>query len=150
MTSLSPRIAESTAPELLRADPRARRTALVAVGLVAVAGAAAIQWLLPRLATLASTGTISRKSICIGFLVFLVAFVVPVVLAGIQNVRRGRDAVRTEQFPSPNTRVLVDTRVARGRSAVTLGRVQQVLGALLVIAALALLGVATFGIYTLW
>jgi hypothetical protein len=150
MTSVSPRSGESTVPELLRADPRARRTALIAAGLVAVACAAAIQWLLPRLAILASTGTISRKSICIGFLVFLVAFVVPVVLAGIQNVRRGRDAVQSGQFPSPNTRVLVDTRITRGTSAVTLGRVQQVLGTVLVIAGLALFGLATFGIYALW
>lgn len=150
MTSITPRIGESPAPELLRADPRARRNALVAVGLVVAICAGAIQWLLPRLSALASTGTISKKSICIGFLIFLVVFVVPVVLAGIQNVRRGRDAVQSGQFPSPNTKVLIDTRVTRGAPAVTLGRVQQVLGTLLVLAGLALLGLASFGIYVLW
>jgi hypothetical protein len=150
MTSVQPQTGESAAPELLRADPRTRRIALVAIGVIVAVGIVANEWLLPRLAALASTGSISRKSICIGFLVFLIVFVVPVVLAGIQNVRLGRSAVQSGEFPSQKTRVLIDTRITRGAAAVALGNVQQLLGALLVIAGLALLGVAGFGLYMLW
>ena len=140
----------STPPEFIRAKPRTRRIALVILGIIVFAGVAAIEWLLPRLSALASAGQISRKSICIGFLIVLLALVVPVVFAGVQNWRLGKDAVRTGQFPSPRTRVLVDTRIERGPAAVTIGKVQQVLGAILIAAGLALLAVAGFGVYTLW
>jgi hypothetical protein len=143
-------ISESAPLELLRADPRRRRIALVAVGVIAVAGVAVIEWLLPRLLVLASTGHISRKSVCIGFLVFLILFVIPVVVAGAQNRRLGRNAVQSMQFPCRETRVLFDIPIRRGALAVTLGKVQQLLGTFLIIAGIALLGVATFGVYTLW
>jgi hypothetical protein len=140
----------STPPEYVRAKPRTRRIALVGLVVIVVAGAGAIEWLLPRLSALASSGQISRKSICIGFLIVLLALVVPVVFAGVENWRLGRDAVRTGQFPSPRTRVLVDTRIERGPAAITIGKVQQVLGTILIGAGLALLAVAGFGVYTLW
>jgi hypothetical protein len=147
---VQPESLASPPPDFLRADPRTRRIALVAVGVIVVIGAIAIEWLLPRLFALASAGQISRKSICIGFLIFVILLVAPVVGAGIQNWRLGREAVTSSQFPSQRTRVLVDTRIKRGAPAVTLGKVQQVLGASLIILGLLLLGVAGFGVYTLW
>jgi hypothetical protein len=72
------------------------------------------------------------------------------VVAGVENWRLGRKAVESRQFPSQGTRVLVDIRIKRGAPAVTLGKVQQVLGASLMIAALLLLCVAGFGVYKLW
>ena len=142
--------ATSPPPEFIRAKPRARRIALVGLVIIVLAGVATIEWLLPRLSALASSGQISRKSICIGFLIVLLALVVPVVYAGVENWRLGKDAVTTGQFPSPRTRVLVDTRIERGPAAVTIGKVQQVLGAILIGAGLALLAAAGFGVYTLW
>jgi hypothetical protein len=122
----------------------------VALVIIAFVGTAAIEWLLPRLSALAAAGQISRKSICIGFLVFLIVFVVPVVLAGLENVWLGRSAVQSGQYPSEKTRVLVDVRITRGARAVTLGKLQQTLGVFLVLAGFALLCVAGFGVYTLW
>jgi hypothetical protein len=145
-----PEIHASTPPDFLRADPRTRRIALVAVGVIVVMGATAIEWLLPRLSALASAGHISRKSICIGFLIFVIVLVAPVAVAGVENWRLGREAVKSRQFPSQRTRVLVDIRIKRGAPAVTLGKVQRLLGAFLIIAGLLLLCVAGFGVYKLW
>jgi hypothetical protein len=150
LTHAPSQIGASAPPEFLRANPRTRRVAILAVGVTVALMTAAIEWLLPRLSTLVAAGQISRKSICIGFLVFLIVFVVPVVLAGIENVWLGRSAVQSGQFPSQNTRVLVDVRITHGPRAVRLGQMQQVLGILLVIAGFALLCVAGFGVYTLW
>jgi hypothetical protein len=150
LTHVQPQIGVSAPPEFLRADPRARRIVIVALVIFAFAGTAAIEWLLPRLSALAAAGQISRKSICIGFLVFLMVFVVPVVLAGIENLWLGRNAVQSAQFPSQKTRVLVDVRITRGARAITLGKLQQLLGIFLVLAGFALLCIAGFGVYALW
>lgn len=140
----------SAPPEFIRANPRARRIVFVILVLVAFVGLPAVKWLLPQLSALASAGQISRKSLCIGFLIVLLALVVPVVLAGVENWVLGNDAVRSGQFPSPRTRVLVDKKIERGPRAVTIGKLQKVLGAILIGAGLALLAAASFGVYTLW
>ncbi len=147
---MQPSTPEYTPPEVVRADPRARRIVIVAVGIAAVIGATAIEWLPQRLSALVSAGHISRKSICIGFLIFVSTLVTPVVVAGVQICRRGREMVKSRRFPTEGTRVLVDTPVKRGADAVRLGKVQQVLGTSLIVMALLLLCVAGFGVYKLW
>jgi hypothetical protein len=58
--------------------------------------------------------------------------------------RRGKLAVSSQQFPPAGERTLIDTRILRGRPAVLFGRVQMVLGALLVLLSSILFGVTSY------
>ena len=70
--------------------------------------------------------------------------VAPVSIAGVSMIRTAKLTVDSAQFPAPGAKVIRDTRILRGSRAVALGRVQRILGALLVACALALLALCTY------
>jgi len=142
-------------PVILRADPALRRRAVLLLAGAAVAGTVMIGWLLPlaRLALLEAraTGRIRSRTICLSFLGLLVLLAVAVIGSGVNVFRLGSRAIGSGQFPPPGLAVMRDTRVVYGRRAIMLGRVQRMLGVLLMACAVALLGLAAYaGIRLLW
>ncbi len=135
-------------PEIVLADPRLRRNALLTIVGATVLGSLFIGWLWPlirdALLHARQTGQISGRAICLGFLGFVAALVAPLIFISVHALRVGQRAVDSEQFPPPGMRVIRDTRVVRGAQARIIGRVQRVLGLLLIICALALLGLSAY------
>jgi hypothetical protein len=113
-----------------------------------VLGSTFIGWIWPlirgALLQARETGQISGRTICVGFLGFVAALVAPVIYTGVHVRRIGQRALDNEQFPPPGIRVIRDTHVMRGAQARNLGRVQRVLGLLLITCALALLGLSAY------
>jgi hypothetical protein len=107
-----------------------------------------IGWLLPAvqrvLLEARAMGRIRSRTICLAFLAFLVLLAAAVIVSGVNIFRLGSRAIRSEQFPPPGMAVLRDTRIVRGARAVTLGRVQRVLGVLLICCAVALLALSGY------
>lgn len=140
---------EPDLPSIIPADRRLRRNALLILLAAALAAYPIFGIWLPQLQRQAASGQISRLAICVGFLVFLLALVLPVLLVGVSIRRRGKLAVSSQQFPPPGERTLVDTRIVRGKPAVLFGRVQVLLGTLLVLMSLILFGVTTYALVLL-
>ena len=135
-------------PEMIPADPRLRRNALLILLGGTVIGSAFIVWVLPQiqdvLLNARATGQVSARTICLGFVGVIAMLVAPVSIAGVSVIRTAKLTVDSAQFPAPGAKVIRDTRILRGSRAVTLGRVQRILGALLVACALALLALCTY------
>jgi hypothetical protein len=140
------------APDIIRADPRLRRLALLMVLGTAVLGGAAIEWLLPWAnATVeeAVRGGMPRSVVCKSTLGVLSGFALMVAAFGVHTARVGRRVALAAEFPLPGTRVIRDTPVLRGRTAVLLGRSQTFLGNALVVLAAALLALTAYGLAAL-
>jgi hypothetical protein len=139
---------QPAAPEIMRADPRTRRRAIVIVLTAAALGTVLIGWLLPAfqgaLLEARATGRISGRAICLSFLGLLVLVAAGVIASGVNIWRIGSRAVRSAQFPPPGMMVMRDTPIVRGQRAIALGRVQRILGLLLLACAMALLALSGY------
>jgi hypothetical protein len=102
-------------PQVVRADPEARRRALIAVAAFAAVGLAVIVWGLP-----AATDYLKRQppaeALRLLQLLALAAFV-PMIPFGYFTWRHGQRVLAGGQFPPPGTRVIVDMPVVTGREA---------------------------------
>ncbi|MBF0529179.1 MAG: hypothetical protein HQK55_07895 [Deltaproteobacteria bacterium] len=129
--------------EIVRADRTTRITVVVIVIVVMVIVGFLFQWGLPRLVfhlkTLPAEEAV--QTIKIG-LVVTFGSVIPI---GLYMFVIGRRTSREERFPPRGLKVLRDTKIISGPSAVRRGRVIQALGALLMITAAAS---ATYAYYT--
>ena len=137
------------APEILRADPRLRRQAMILLVVVTALGSAAIQWLLPWAnATVeeAVRSGMPRSAVCKSTLAVLSVFAFAVAAFGLHTARMGRRIRAAGQFPLPGARVIRDTRVIRGRAADMLGRAQTFLGAALIVLCAALVALTSYGL----
>jgi hypothetical protein len=141
--------AEPELPTVIPADRRLRRNALLILLIAAIAAYPILGIWLPRLQQQVGSGQISGLSVCIAFLVCLLAIVIPVLWVGVSIRRRGKLAVSSQQFPPAGERTLIDTRILRGRPAVLFGRVQMVLGASLVLLSSILFGVTSYALVLL-
>ena len=135
--------------DVLRADPRLRRTTLAIVGVAAVLAVLGVfcfqQWLtsigeqpgtdllilrLRRMIALALTGS----AICLALLAWY-------------SAHKGTRAVQVRQWPLPGARVLRDTPIRRGPVAERIGRWLQV-GALVLLVLAAATGIASWRMLT--
>jgi len=135
--------------EFLAPDPRLRLYALLMVLAAVVLGAALINWGLPALIHMVATGQVRKRWLCLGFVLFVMLLVGPVILIGFRHRAEGRRVIATQQFPPSDKRVLVRTAVVRGTRAVTLGKAQNALGTALIVLALALLGLTGYAAFLL-
>ena len=135
------RLNGKTPDEVQPADPGARRKAIWVVGVTTLLGVCAIlafeyfqgdlqEWLERNI------GYLVRHPV----LVFLagLAFVSPVVVAGIYLLVLGSRAVRTRRFPPPGYAVVRDTPVHHGVQAIRRGRIIQLVSLLVMVAAVTL------------
>lgn len=140
-------------PEILRADPRARRGVLTIVVLAGVIGLLAIEWLLPwargRVEQAVYEGSLAKSAVCKSILIFLMAVATSVGGIGVYAFRFGRRVACEERFPPAGMKVVRDTRVLQGRAARLLGRAQAINGALLVVLAFALFALCAYGFLAL-
>jgi hypothetical protein len=139
-------------PEIVRADPRQRRLAILTVLATAIVGAVAIHWVLPwaiESIERAVRGGMPRSVVCKSTLGVLCAFAFLVAGFGFWIARLGRSIVAAGRFPPPGQKVIRDTRVLTGRAAEALGRTQTLLGTALIVLAAALLVVASYGLAVL-
>ncbi|HSO08051.1 MAG TPA: hypothetical protein VLW45_12485 [Pelomicrobium sp.] len=102
-------------PQVLRADPQARRGALIALAAVLVIGVVTIACGLP-----AATDWLKRQPPAEALRILqwlaLAAFV-PMIPFGYFTWRQGQRILAGGQFPPPGTRVIVDTPIVTGREA---------------------------------
>jgi hypothetical protein len=140
-------------PEILRADPRARRRALAIVVVGGVLGLLAIEWLLPwargRVEQAVYEGGLPQSAVCKSVLAFLMLVAASVGAFGVYVFRFGGRVVREERFPPAGVKVVRNTRVVHGRAARILGRAQAINGALLVALAIALFALCAYGFLAL-
>jgi hypothetical protein len=121
--------------EIQKADPAARRQALLVVLCAAAIGGLLIsgfehlrdpfrEWLLSEPSETARRGKLA---------VYVSAFVLsaPLIAFAVYLWLLGARVLRAQQFPPPGFRVIRDTPVVRGPAAVTRGQVIQVLALLL-------------------
>lgn len=129
--------------DIQRADPYLRKRALVAVIVIAVAGAVALLILQGMLADLRNLRgndfERARDALAAAFLWSIAASALLTVLVGIYLWRMGSHVRNTLQFPPPGIRVVHDTVVVRGEHAARRGRLLQLLTVLLMLAVSALL-----------
>jgi hypothetical protein len=146
----APSDTQATDQSVVRADPRARRLALLLLAGGTVAGVLVLGWILPwlleSLEEAADTGRVSYRAICIGFLVFVGAIALGVTAIGVSIARNGSRVIAAGRFPLPGARVVRDTRVQTGRAAMVVGRGQRVIGFLLIVLAAALFALSVYAI----
>jgi hypothetical protein len=129
--------------DLLPADPKARRLALILWTIGAVVGTVAVWWLssyLDQLTELAHTDR--RASLELFRTRVLPALLVVVLVAAVSGallMRQGLRIVRTEQFPAVDARLMRPTQQKTGASARAIGAVIAATGFLLAAVPLALL-----------
>ncbi len=116
---------------MLRADPQARRGALLALAAVLVIGVVTIAWGLP-----AATDYLKRQPPAEALRILqwlaLAAFV-PMIPFGYFTWRHGQRILASGQFPPPGTRVIVDTPIVTGRAARARGAALRTLAVLLAV-----------------
>lgn len=128
--------------EVRRADPAARRQALLWILLGALIGSSLIvafgryetavqEWLVAEPAEVPQR---LRLTLVVGG----AAVVLPLLAVSVYAWLAGTRMIRTGQFPPPDLAVVRDTPVAEGRGAAVRGRGLQALAVLLVVAAAAL------------
>jgi hypothetical protein len=101
--------------EILKADPRYRKKALISMLVMVIFGIMAIVFLLPWLkGYLMFLGC--RKGAQVLVLIFGVAFIIPIFLS-IQMLRIAAKSMREERFPPSGTKVIKDTAVLSGNAA---------------------------------
>lgn len=117
-----------------KADPAARKKALYSIGAITIVGLAAIHWGLPALKQylFRLPPRESLEMICwIIFITFLSA--API---GFYLCLLGRKTLNTNQFPPKRTKVIRDTAVLTGSSALRRGKILIVGGVLLILMSL--------------
>ena len=116
--------------EVQKADPDARRRAILALIFAAALGALLIsgfdhfgapfrEWL-----TSEPAETARRAKLALAVSIFVLS--VPVIAFAIYFWLFGARVLRAQQFPPPGSRVIRDTPVVRGQAAVTRGHAIQV------------------------
>jgi hypothetical protein len=127
------------------ARERRRMLALLVVGSILVVWV--VGWLAPfvrveaRLAI--DEGRLESSAVCQAVLIGLGFFSCAVAVFGVQAHRFGMAVMSAGRFPPPGTPT---TRVVTGRAALILGRVQSLLGSLLVALSLLLFLLVLYGI----
>jgi len=136
--------------DVVRADPVMRKRAVAILLGATLVGAAAIQWGLPwlELARLRQPGM--QRTICVTFLVVIVALALATIVSGRRITALGRRTVALQEFPPPGVSLLHDVRRTTGARAVYLGRGYVIIGWTLVVLALALLGLGSYALAVLW
>lgn len=125
-----------TSMDVHRADPKLRVTALLAVLVALVTGAAILVVLQRWFAALAQLPiAVAQAQLLTAF-----AWAVAIVCAAILWLaawlwRSGGRVCRCAQWPLPGSRVIRDTPVLRGNAAISRGRVMQGVGAALCVCA---------------
>ena len=132
------------------ADPAYRRRALALLLLAVILGAAAIQWGVPWLESVKATRPGVQRLICISFMGVIVLLGAAVVTSGRRIAELGRLTVQRQEFPPPGLKLLRDVRRVTGAGATLIGRGYVVIGRLLMVLAIALLGLGTYALVLLW
>ena len=133
---------EIDAPEVRKADPAARRNALLLILIGAAVGSSLIvaferyrgavqEWLV------ADPAEVSQR-LQLTLVFGGVALLLPLLIAAASLWRLGVRTIRSGQFPPPNIKVVRDTPVAQGGAATWRGRALQMLAIALALAALLL------------
>ncbi|HXW04655.1 MAG TPA: hypothetical protein VD833_05435 [Vicinamibacterales bacterium] len=127
--------------EILPANPKARRTAILVWAVAAATGSAGVWWLASYLDTLTELARTDRSAALAMFrsrvLPALLLVVAVAVVAGVVLMRHGLEVVRQERFPLDGAHA--DTSPAAGRRARGLGWIVAVAGFLLAAFPLAML-----------
>ena len=128
--------------EIQRADPRARRRALLTVACATVAGLTLIALAERYRPVLEDWVTRDpdqfRARLTLGFATLAVALSGPLLGGAAYCWRLGRRIVRAETFPPPGLAVVRDTVVMHGRAARRRGRLIQLIAAALALVACAI------------
>jgi hypothetical protein len=111
--------------DVIRADPLARRRALVAFGAILAAGAGAVTWGLPAAAAYLKQLPAADALRLLQWLA--AAAFLPMVPFGYFTWRHGQRILASGRFPPPGTRVIVDTPLLTGREARGRGRALRML-----------------------
>jgi hypothetical protein len=140
----------SVEPEVVPGNPRLRSITLLVVAAALAFGFATLRWFLPWLShallQARADGRITIPLACYLFLALMLTIGASVIAFGIHVFRFGRRVAAGAMYPPAGARVIWDTRVIRGQLAVATGRIQTVLGVLLVLSALVLIGLSIYGI----
>ena len=136
--------------ELVRADPVLQKQALAILAGSAIVGAAGIYWGLPWLEAARLTQPGVQRAICVTFAAVIVAIAVAAVTSGFRIVGLGRRTARLQEFPPPGLKLLYDVHRMTGRRAVLLGRGYLIIGWTIVVLAIALLGLGSYVLVSLW
>lgn len=115
--------------EILRADPEARRRALIALAAVAAVAVVTVAWGLPAAEEFLRRQPPAEAARIVTVLA-LAAFL-PAIPLGYFVWRHGQRIVASGRFPPPGTRVIRDTPVVTGREAGSRGVALRTMGALL-------------------
>lgn len=125
--------------EIHKADPVARRTALILLGCGAVVGVVAItvaKRLRPELEAWIEQDLVARLRLVVGVATLLAAG--PTLGLAVYVWRMGRRIVSAQRLPPPGLRTVRDTRVVTGSAASYAGRLIQLLAVVLGLASLLL------------
>jgi hypothetical protein len=129
--------------DLLPADPKARRQALILFAVLAVAGTVAVWWMSSYLDTLTTLAQTDREASLRLFRTRIVPALAVVVLvavvSGAMLARQGVVIIRTGRFPPPETAVIRPTQPQAGGAARMIGTLLVGTGALMAIVPLLLL-----------
>jgi len=131
--------------DLLPADPRARRTALIVWAIGAIVGTVAVWWLASYLDTLTELARTDREASLELFrtrvLPALMVVVVVAVVSGALLVRSGIQIIRGGQFPTVDAKLIRPTRRRTGRAARAIGMFVAFVGFLLAAVPLGAIGI---------
>lgn len=142
-------------PEMVRADPRRRRLAIIIVFVSLILVAFGIAWGLPALeewvVSDTSPGRVSRaRMVCLAFGGIIVLLAAAVIGSGRRISRYGKEAVAVGRFPPPGMPVFRDGVALTGRPAVMLGRFYRGIGITLAVLGVALLALGGYAVVLLW
>ena len=118
--------------EVQKADPRARRTALLIVGAGTLVGVLLIVMAdsgRPAFEAWVDADLHTRFRLVAGALIVLMAG--PAIAMSVYLWRLGTQVARSRQFPPPGRRVVRDTPIVAGDTAARAGRWLRILGAVL-------------------
>ena len=120
--------------QLIHADRRLRRVVLVALVVCAGIGATLIHWALPW-ATRYVTGLECEQGLRIVHIVLSVIFL-SILPVAWYIASFGRQVVTSRQLPPPGVKVIKDTRIITGQSALARGKALIAIAVLLAVIAL--------------
>jgi hypothetical protein len=131
--------------DILPADPKARRLAIIVWAVGAVAGTVAVWWLSSYLDTLSDLARTDRQASLQLFrsrvLPALIVVVLVAVVSGALLLRQGLEIYRTAQFPPDGARLVKPTPRKAGGAARAIGAVLAATGFLVAAIPLAFLAI---------